>query len=592
MSTGHLASKLAIAIAAVCCLSACSETEPGELMVVVTTDMAVPTDIDSLRWSVTLPGAATPHASGTFGLESAHELPATLSIVDGPVTNDAVTVRIEGYKGETLRVAHEARVQIPVDRVARLDMPLSWLCSEAVLGEPCAKGLTCAAGECVDARRAEASLPDYLAAEPVACREMSACFFNKVPIHPDSSNGACTYLGTDLGDDADVNLAITVNTAEVGAYGFCDPRIKDCFIPLRRGTPEGWQVINSVGPVIEFPPAVCDADDPTKEDSVSDIAVFQPQGGCPADRGDFSLCTPEERCLEANTCPSGWSSWVGYACSGAASPYDQDEAPLYCRAPAADPEDANEPVNGRWCCATGADPSEDPWVIDDMLGGSQIKITPPVGGQIAGFWWTTLGPGRGDLNPAPDRLFTYRTIDPPVKREREGLPDITRAACLKSEGFLGYSAIMGIFMVTENARDFTDVAFDVSANAHAGISFWGWAAGPIEKAPPLDVKVAFPNVDTASFVDSACRREGMACDDHFHVLRPLYGHWEPVVVRWKDLHQSNADWDPPQYRPSGGFDTRIYNMQFEVRGPGGTEPFTIMGQPFDICVADLRFIDE
>jgi hypothetical protein len=541
-----------------------------------------------LVWSVTLDGAADPYTTGRFPLSNARDLPATLAISAGPTTTAPVTVRIEGYKdngdGNAPRVTREARVVVPADRIARLDMPLSWLCTTANLESSCPERQTCVAGKCVASNREASSLPDYAPSTPAQCRPMSSCFENIVPVALSSDRSmGCTITGSSpLGSDGDVSIVLEVDNEKVGNYGYCGAFGK-CFVPLHRNdSPEGWQVVPAETPTVRLPDGVCDA----VGRGVFRVVVLPPTAACPPDRGNFSLCVPEETCLPAERiCPEDWpSSWVGYVCSGKATPYATDREALLCLPPPVDAAEPDAPINGRACCARGEQPSNDPLLIDDMSGGSQIKIDPPEG-MTAGFWWTSLGDGSGDLAPSPQRLYTYRTIDPPVTPE--GGPEIRKAACLKSTGFRGWVAVQGFEFLTEDARSTPDITVDLSR--YRGVSFWGWADEPYPDSP-LSVQLEFPNKDTIwGRSDATCwtpEDQSGRCEN-FRAFRTLGREWKPYTVLWSELRQSNVDWPTPQYRPPGGFDPNVYYVSFLVEGAG---PDT-MSQPFDFCVADIRFVE-
>jgi hypothetical protein len=79
---------------------ACTPTR-GEIMLVVTTDLVVPTDLDWLDWSVTIDGDETPYQNGTTNLRESG-LPATLGIVSGPDTHRS-RQRPGGALGEVSR---------------------------------------------------------------------------------------------------------------------------------------------------------------------------------------------------------------------------------------------------------------------------------------------------------------------------------------------------------------------------------------------------------------------------------------------------------------------------------------------------------
>jgi hypothetical protein len=565
----------------------------GELMLSIATDMAVPNDIDRVFWSITLDGEATPYASGIVKLASGRDLPVTLAVEAGPKTTTPITLRVEGRKGAApslVRVVREATVVVPKDRVAKLELPLSWLCSDANLSEPCAAGATCQAGRCVDAAVTTASLPDFQPSPARDCYDVTKCLPSATrkqagPITLKSGREVpCGLSGMQpLGSEADVNVALEVSNEQVGNYGFCGP-FNECFIPLQRnGTAEGWQVLdNGDIPAIELPPAVCE----NSTTSVAGVAIVRASLLCPSDLGDRPLCPPPETgCLEErNVCPatSPDADWVGYACSDV-NPRDLHADLLECWSPHASAWDATAPDDGRWCCLRKPDasadplPVADPLLIDDMQGGPQIKLTPPEG-HIAGWWHAEIPEGSGDLSPAPEpSLYTYRQFDEPVGPP--GGPKFHAAACLSSKGFHGWLALQGFFFGAKLGTYGAD-ARDV--REYAGISFWGWAHEPFPDAP-LGVSVSFPNVQTSLERDSECAAVdgGKHCDNFFKEVT-LTAEWKRHVVRWVDLAQTEQDWGQMRF---DDFAPQVHGIHFSVAGAGPR----FASQPFEFCVADLRF---
>jgi hypothetical protein len=569
---------------------ACSADEPprGELMLSVLTDMAVPNDIDRVFWSITLDGAEASYRSGVVSLDSGSDLPLTLAIEAGPETTAPITVRVEGRKGDSpwlLRVAREAKLAVPQDRVAKLELPLSWLCSGANLSEPCGAGFTCQAGHCVDATVATAALPDFEPSPPRDCFDVTACiesatFKSPAPLTLESGRKVpCAVIGMQpLGPLADVKVALQVRNEEVGNYGFCGP-FAECFIPLRREeTAEGWRVLdNGDIPTIELPAAVCE----NSQTSVAQVAIVEASLLCPSDLDERALCPPElaEGCLEleenAALCPMtpAESDWVAYACTDV-SPKDLYADLLDCWA--ADPSSQD----GRWCCLKGQAAGDDPLLIDDMQGGPQIKLAPPEG-HFAGWWHTEIPEGSGDLWPSPSKssLYTYRQFAEPVGPP--GGPQFNAAACLSSQGFHGWLALQSFFLASK-LGSYGAVAIDV--RDYAGISFWGWA---YEQFPnqPLSVAVSFPNVDTSQQGTCAAldppEDAGSRCDN-FAKEVALTGEWTRYVVRWEELAQDEYDWGQIRF---DHFEPQIENIEFSVAG--ADPPF--MSPPFEFCVTDIRF---
>jgi hypothetical protein len=573
----------------------CSTVAPpqGELMLSIATDMAVPNDIDRVFWSITLEGEMTPFASGTVELTSAGDLPLTLAIEAGPKTKAPVTVRVEGRKGlapSLLRVSRQAEVVVPKDRVAKLELPLSWLCSGANLSEPCAAGATCQAGHCVAAAVETASLPDFEPSPARDCYDVTKCL-KSATLEPvgriklkSGREVPCGIMGTSLlGAHADVNLALEVRNENVGSYGFCGP-FNECFVPLSRtATADGWHVLdNGDIPAIELPPAVCE----NSKRSISRVAIVHASPRCPSDLADRPLCpAPEKGCLEdSHICPptSPRSDWVGYSCSDV-NPQDLDAGLLKCWLPVSPEADAATTPDGRWCClrrrdATDETPTvDDPLLIDDMQGGPQIKLAAPQD-QTAGWWHTDIPEGSGDLSPAPEpSLYVYRQFDEPVG-PADG-PKFHAAACLTSSGFHGWLALQG-FYFGGKVGTYGAEARDV--RGYAGISFWGWAHEPFPDAS-LGVSVTFPNVQTSHEVGSECVATdgGKFCDNFFKEVA-LTAEWKHYVVRWDELAQTQQDWGQVRFED---FKPQIHGIDFTVAGAGPQ----FASQPFDFCIADVRF---
>jgi hypothetical protein len=583
------------ALASLLLLAACSDNapKPGEVMVVISTDMAVPSDIDELSWSVTLEGGSKPFEQGTFALTSNADLPATISVLAGPSTNKPVKIEVQGLKGRTesgrVRVSRSARVLVDGEGTKTLPMPLDWLCSDGNLGEDCPTGQTCEAGRCVDATIGDAQrLSEYVAPKPTACFDVVDCFTNNVRFRApllDPTTGECTVSGTEfLGDGSRLSLALQLDTTNLGAYGFCSA-VLGCVIPLNRGDgPNEWHLDNIAGaPVGILPAAVCDA----FPASVKYVAALDATSSCPNKTQAIPTCAPPpDSCFDADICPTNWSTdyWHGYVCTGDATPFpDHDE--LYSGwGPALAPGAKPPFQNGRFCSTSGEQPSSDPLVIDDMSDGPMVKTTPPKD-LVAGGWFTSLGDGTGDLWPPPNELFTYRDFDSP--EQRDGGPPIEHAACLESNGFGSWVAMEG-FDFAWLRRTYGAQSVDLSG--YAGISFWGKNWDPFDAE--LSVEVHLPNVQTSTAQPSECQTpaDGASRCDDFHATVELGSTWQKYSIRFSELAQTRLDWNPPQFRYPK-FDPHVYSTSFIVPG-AGTDPngAWLMSEGFDFCIADIRFI--
>src|SRR5689334_6751952 len=109
--------------------ASCSDT-PGELVLVVQTDMNLPKDIDSIRIEVTVAGIPRFKENypnlGTTGLR----LPSTLGILASEEKpDDPVTIRVSAGAQNEWRVVREVIMGIPQNRVSKLDVPISFLCN-------------------------------------------------------------------------------------------------------------------------------------------------------------------------------------------------------------------------------------------------------------------------------------------------------------------------------------------------------------------------------------------------------------------------------------------------------------------------------
>jgi hypothetical protein len=573
-------------------LAACggNEAKPGEVMLVISTDMAVPSDLDAIDWSVTLEGGSKPFQSGTLALTSNLDLPATLSIAAGSHTTAPVTVHVAGRKGEgssaEVRVTRDERIIVRNDGVSRLDVPLQWLCSDANLATACPQGWTCEAGQCVAVPLSDAAeLPAYSAANTPDCFDVTSCFagFRVKPPQRDPTTGTCTVTGTStLGASADVNLALAVDTTGVGAYGFCGIE-GECLIPLHRGTGAAeWQTaISNQGPAVVLPDATCD----DQTHSTKYVIAADLSASCPASSSSRPFCaSAPSSCEEAPICPGSWpaAAWQGFACTGGEQPIASHPELLVCWTPDLTSDSVPASANGRWCCTQGEPPSNEPLVIDDMSGGPVLKNEPNEG-EAPGWWYTSLASGSGDIwPPPPPALFTYREFTPP-EQPVDG-PPISRAACVKSQGFLGYVAMEGFFF-SQLPHAYGASPYDVSS--YSGISFWARSWDPLNA--PLSVQVDVPNVDTYTEARSTCwgaDGSNNRCDD-FHETLTLHAEWQKLTVRWDELAQSREDWDPPQVR-FDHFTPEAYTVNFMALGaaPG------VMSQPFDFCVAHVSFTQD
>ncbi len=252
-------------------LSACSQEKktPGQLVVAIDTDMALPDQIDTIEIQVTADGATLldyPMPVGT-GVD-AQPIPATLTLVAGDSSATA-TIRVLGWRNGAPRTLRQVTTTVPTDRLATLRMPVQWLCdgtampmSDADGGigyeSTCGAGETCQAGSCVTAKVDPSTLPTYQAQSVFGgsvapsgkgtsagtCFDTISCLVSGTLEAPDNQ---CTVDMPSGGAGVNVGLRVAND-------GICDTTGTTCFVPLDGDNAEGW---TEQAGRIALPPAVC-----------------------------------------------------------------------------------------------------------------------------------------------------------------------------------------------------------------------------------------------------------------------------------------------------------------------------------------------
>ncbi len=577
---------VASCVAGMAACAGATKPAPGEVLVVVTTDMAVPADIDWLRWSATSGGGTTPFKTKTLRLTAA-SLPGTLAVVSGPETTGPVLVQIDALSGGAtgvVRVHREAELtSLPREGVKRLSMALDWLCSDANPAPPCALGMTCVAGACVTASVDPATLPDYVPVDGGPCFNALTCFAAAASpneTHPTrDATGRCVIAAdrsTAILTPDYVNFALVVDTAVSGNYGACEPG-GACLIALDPGTPEGWVPIVDDGGItgVGLPRRVCDID--------VDVQI---SGACPSKALDAPLCGALPTCARSLNvdCPSGWRP---YSCSrtidgGTASPSDIDPAETNCW-PASEPsaEGGPAPTSALQCCSGPQVPAADPLLIDDMSGEPQLKIAPPASDEIPGYWYTFSGPdAKAVIFPPQGGYFEYTSIAPPLSTPDGGVID--HAACFRAPyPFYDIEVAGGFNFALNSANQAAAAAFDV--RNYTGIRFWAWSR---YTGQPLGVN--FPDQDTDTESESTCSRllaagDGDAgCGDHYQKFLTLSDMPTEYFAKWSELMQGGA---VGLYQAAAFDEAHVFGTNFAVYNFGPT-PYAV---PIDVCVAQVYF---
>jgi hypothetical protein len=241
-------------------MSSCSHPatkQPGQLVVAISTDMALPEQIDTIEVVVSVNGKTlldNPMPTGEgFG---AQPIPATLTLVAGPDPTVPATIRVIGLRNNVARTLRQVVTTIPSESTAMLRMPVQWLCDGKT---DCGEGATCKAGKCVLDSEDSSTLPNYepqsvfggseapKSREQVsgACFDTIACLISGTVVVPDDQ---CTVPMPPSGD-TNVNVGL-----RVADDGICDATGTTCFVPLDGKSTEGWTLENGR---IALPTAVC-----------------------------------------------------------------------------------------------------------------------------------------------------------------------------------------------------------------------------------------------------------------------------------------------------------------------------------------------
>jgi hypothetical protein len=243
---------------------------PGQLVVAIDTDMALPQQIDTIELQMFVDGGELyKNALPVGGGLDAQPIPATITLVAGPDPSLPVTIRMLGQKNSITRTLREVITTVPTDRIATLRMPVQWLCDGTAMTvhqsdgsvsyeSSCGAGSTCKGGRCVVSDVMPSTLESYQAgaifgggAAPAAketttgtCFDTISCMVSGALMKPDDQ---CT-IPIPAGDDSTLNVAL-----RVANDGICDTTGAICFVPLDKSD-EGWTI--EAGR-IALPPAVC-----------------------------------------------------------------------------------------------------------------------------------------------------------------------------------------------------------------------------------------------------------------------------------------------------------------------------------------------
>jgi hypothetical protein len=248
------------AIAAIVAATACSQSQPappGQLIVALDTDMALPDQIDTIELIVSTHGSPLLDLPLSVGMGAdTQPIPATLTLVAGPDPSVPATIQVIGWKNGVARTIRQVVTTVPTDRAATLRMPVQWLCDGTTqtvatadggvaYQSSCGPDATCKEGECVVSTVDSTTLTTYTPQivfgggnAPSAGQTTTGSCFDTLPCMLagtiETPDDQCTV---DLPPGGNVNVAL-----RVAGNGICDTTGTTCFVPLDENPDEGWSI--------------------------------------------------------------------------------------------------------------------------------------------------------------------------------------------------------------------------------------------------------------------------------------------------------------------------------------------------------------
>ncbi|WP_437320378.1 hypothetical protein [Sorangium sp. So ce385] len=262
MSRGR---RLALAALAALACGGCGEVD--EIVVAISTDLAVPKDFDVLQVQV------FEGNQGKFNRpyrrlgesDAEAKLPATIGFFSSDAGGESIRIKVAARNKDDVgpvRILREVVTTIPKDRVALLTVSLDFLCDGSGMGagidveSTCGEGMTCVAGACVSNEIDSSTLPDYSRGDVYGsgdgeCFDVTACFAQATPAEVDPAG--CTIAG-----DGAALRNVALETA--GDDGICDGDEGDedrrCLVALNADSDNGFRV--AADGRIQLPPKVCE----------------------------------------------------------------------------------------------------------------------------------------------------------------------------------------------------------------------------------------------------------------------------------------------------------------------------------------------
>lgn len=245
---GLLAASLGVAA-----LLACGKNvlpPDGELVLVLSSDMAPPKDFDLVRVTATAQGETRPFYANDFYFtgQDKKTLPATVAFIGGH-SRAPVLIGVEARKGGPVGkivVAREVRTVIPADRIAMLPVPIQAVCLDVLpegAASGCLTGQTCVGGRCAGIDVDSSTLSDFdpksvfgggATPSEGTCFDTLRCFAHagETPVREIVGEDCFVDAPSGVGD---VNLALLYGPSELGVCA-----ANACLVPLDNDPLFGW----------------------------------------------------------------------------------------------------------------------------------------------------------------------------------------------------------------------------------------------------------------------------------------------------------------------------------------------------------------
>ncbi|MFO0660782.1 MAG: hypothetical protein U0165_13260 [Polyangiaceae bacterium] len=171
----------------------CADRKATSMVVAVSSEIAVPDEVDHLEIHVSSLGAAKFDRTYLLGQNGDASLPGTLVISPEDETDPSTPVKVTvvaKYHDTRIRVLREAVLAFSDEKQRLLRMPLRFSCLD--FEEICQEGNTCRGGECVPSTIDASALPEFEPTQVFA--EESSCFDRAACIPKDLTEDMTDYL--------------------------------------------------------------------------------------------------------------------------------------------------------------------------------------------------------------------------------------------------------------------------------------------------------------------------------------------------------------------------------------------------------------